>query len=153
MDPSESGIEGHHLAQLNLSWARAPLHGRVMAGFVARTPAVDAAGRQAPGFCWRHPPGEDDGLVFGDPRIVPNLSTWADLEALEAFVQGPVHGAVLRLGSRWFLPPGPTAQVLWWVPAGHHPTLQEARDRRDHLDRHGPTDVAFTALTARQPPA
>ncbi len=33
--------------------------------------------------------------------------------------------------------------VLWWVPAGHHPTLEEALARLDHLNQHGNSDHAF----------
>ena len=34
--------------------------------------------------------------------------------------------------------------TLWWVPAGHIPTVEEAKERLDHLDAHGPTPHAFT---------
>jgi len=34
--------------------------------------------------------------------------------------------------------------VLWWVPAGHRPTVAEAKDRLARLRRHGPTAEAFT---------
>jgi hypothetical protein len=33
--------------------------------------------------------------------------------------------------------------VLWWVPAGHIPTLTEAKERLDALRRDGPTPYAF----------
>jgi hypothetical protein len=33
--------------------------------------------------------------------------------------------------------------VMWWVPAGHKPTLEEALHRLDHLKRHGDSDHAF----------
>jgi hypothetical protein len=34
--------------------------------------------------------------------------------------------------------------VLWWVPAGHIPTVDEALERLDRLRRDGPTPAAFT---------
>jgi len=34
--------------------------------------------------------------------------------------------------------------VLWWVPAGHIPTLDEALSRLDLLEREGPGPEAFT---------
>ena len=34
--------------------------------------------------------------------------------------------------------------VLWWVPAGHIPTTDEARERLALLERDGPTPAAFT---------
>jgi hypothetical protein len=35
------------------------------------------------------------------------------------------------------------ATAMWWVPAGHVPTVAEARDRLAHLRAHGPTAFAF----------
>lgn len=34
--------------------------------------------------------------------------------------------------------------ALWWVPAGHIPTIEEAKERIAHLETHGPTQFAFT---------
>jgi len=34
--------------------------------------------------------------------------------------------------------------ALWWVPAGHLPTVAEAEARLEHLRSHGPTAHAFT---------
>ena len=33
---------------------------------------------------------------------------------------------------------------LWWVAAGHIPTIEEAKVRLEHLEAHGPTPHAFT---------
>ena len=33
--------------------------------------------------------------------------------------------------------------VMWWVPAGHRPTLEEALERLEHLRVHGDSDEAF----------
>jgi hypothetical protein len=41
--------------------------------------------------------------------------------------------------------------VLWWVPAGHIPTADEALDRLDRLRREGPTPAAFTFRTPFEP--
>jgi hypothetical protein len=32
---------------------------------------------------------------------------------------------------------------MWWIPAGHIPTPQEALARLEHLTRHGPSEHAF----------
>ena len=34
--------------------------------------------------------------------------------------------------------------VLWWVPAGHIPTLEEAKAKLAYLGEHGPSPEAFT---------
>jgi hypothetical protein len=38
--------------------------------------------------------------------------------------------------------------VLWWVPAGHIPSLDEAEERLEHIRKHGPTAHAFTVREA-----
>jgi hypothetical protein len=39
---------------------------------------------------------------------------------------------------------------MWWVPAGHRPSLEEALERLDHLRAHGDTDHAFGWAHARE---
>ena len=34
--------------------------------------------------------------------------------------------------------------ALWWVPQGHIPTVEEARERLEHLRMHGATAYAFS---------
>ncbi len=34
--------------------------------------------------------------------------------------------------------------ALWWVPAGHIPSIAQAKERLAHLQEHGPTPYAFT---------
>ena len=34
--------------------------------------------------------------------------------------------------------------ALWWIPAGHIPTVAEGLERLAHLKQHGPTARAFT---------
>jgi hypothetical protein len=43
--------------------------------------------------------------------------------------------------------------VLWWVPEGHIPTMEEAKARLEHLERHGLTPTAFTFRQAFPPDA
>ena len=33
--------------------------------------------------------------------------------------------------------------VMWWVAAGHRPTIEEAKERLEYLTAHGPSDHAF----------
>lgn len=37
--------------------------------------------------------------------------------------------------------------ALWWVPAGHRPTVTEAEARLLHLRANGPAPYAFTLRT------
>jgi hypothetical protein len=42
--------------------------------------------------------------------------------------------------------------VLWWIPAGHGPHLNEAIERLEHLREHGPDSYAFSFAKPFGPP-
>jgi hypothetical protein len=42
--------------------------------------------------------------------------------------------------------------VLWWVPAGHRPGIEEGVAKLEWLRAHGPTSEAFTFRRAFPPP-
>lgn len=134
-----------HLAQLNIATLKAPLESPEMAEFVANLGPVNALAEAAPGFLWRLQTEAGDATAlrpFG-PELLVNLSLWRDAAALSDFVYHSAHTQFVRRRREWFVPmPGPT-QVLWWVRAGHHPTLEEAADRLERLRSSGPTAVAF----------
>jgi hypothetical protein len=52
------------------------------------------------------------------------------------------------LAEHWFEHFEGPAVALWWVPAGHRPTMDEALARLAHLKAHGPDDCAFDWKTA-----
>jgi hypothetical protein len=54
------------------------------------------------------------------------------------------HVRVLRERAKWFDKMGEAHMVLWWVPAGHMPSVEEARDRLMQLRSQGETPAAFT---------
>ena len=136
-----------HLAQLNIARPRGPLDGPVMAEFMANLERINALGDASPGFVWRLQ-GEDGNATgleqpFG-PEIIVNMTVWRDVEALRAFVFRSEHVGFLRRRAEWFERLDGPPTVLWWVPAGHLPTLIEAKERLDALAADGPTAMAFT---------
>jgi len=42
--------------------------------------------------------------------------------------------------------------VLWWVPAGHRPTVAQAEERLNLIRAHGPSPHAFTFRERSPPP-
>jgi hypothetical protein len=42
--------------------------------------------------------------------------------------------------------------TMWWIPAGHVPTLAEARERAEHLAANGPSEFAFSFRPLFAPP-
>ena len=73
-----------------------------------------------------------------------NLSVWESREALWEYVYRSGHLDVMRQRTEWFELPAGDHLVLWWVPAGHIPSVDEAAERLELLNRQGPTPAAFT---------
>ena len=132
----------YHLAQVNVARPRAPLDSPTLAGFMAQLDPINALADTAPGFVWRLQTEDGNATairVLGDENLMINLSVWESLEALGAFVYDSRHRDVMRRRREWFVPLGEVYQALWWVPAGHVPTVGEAEARLLHLRSRGPT--------------
>jgi hypothetical protein len=137
----------HDLAQYNIAWVNAPLDDPVMADFVANLDRVNQLAEESPGFVWRHQ--TDDGnstaiRVRDDDRIIINFSTWASVEDLHAYAFRTGHAEMYRRRKEWFWHETEPFAVLWWLPRGHVPTVEEAEERLRQLEREGPTPAAFT---------
>ena len=72
------------------------------------------------------------------------MSVWEDVESLRDYAFRSAHRDVLARRNEWFDRMEEAYAVLWWVPAGTIPTLEEACARLDSLHRLGPTVMAFT---------
>jgi hypothetical protein len=136
----------YHLAQLNLGLFRHPLDADEMAEFAAALEPINAIAEATPGFVWRLT--GDDGAPSSfvdvpgadDPLWAPNMSVWEDLESLKHFMYKSGHASYLRRRAEWFQKPDRPINVLWWLPAGEIPALEDAIARLDHLAEHGPSE-------------
>lgn len=138
--------EGTHLAQLNVATALDDLDSERLADFVAALDGVNALAERSPGFVWRLK--DDSGNATGiqatdNPRLIVNLSVWETAEQLEHFVWNTVHKRVYAKRAKWFEGPRQAHLVMWWVPAAHVPSVEEAFARLEHLREHGSSDRAF----------
>jgi len=139
------------LAQLNVARPLQPLDAPALADFVAALEPVNALADASPGFVWRMQTERGDATEVrwgGDDELVVNLSVWSSVLALADFVYGGDHLAVMRRRREWFGPMDRSVTVLWWIPAGHRPTLGEAAERLNALRQHGPSPFAFTFRAA-----
>ena len=141
--------EGVHLAQLNIGRLVAPTDDPRVRAFMDALDLVNGLGKRMPGFVWMMEGsgepgrGNTDVKIDGDPRFVSNLTVWESVAALETFVWGTVHRKFYQRRAEWFEALGEMHFVMWWVPAGHRPDLDEGLARLDHLRRHGDSDHAF----------
>lgn len=137
----------YHVAQLNIALPREPLDTPLLAEFVELLEPVNALADASPGFVWRLQTEDGDATAvrgFGDDRLIVNMSVWTSIDALADFVYGDAHLAVMRRRREWFHRFEAAFTVLWWVPAGHRPTVAEAEERLERLRRDGPSPQAFT---------
>jgi hypothetical protein len=137
----------YHLAQVNIARMLAPLTDPVMAGFVAELDTINALADNSPGFIWRlqTPEGNATNLrPYEDDLILVNLSLWANLADLSSFVYKSRHRHVLQQRQKWFQRFDGPYLALWWVPAGHIPDVEEAKERLAYLRANGETLYAFS---------
>jgi hypothetical protein len=135
----------YQLAQFNVAVMKAPLESPVMADFVANLERINALADRSPGFLWRLQEEGADATSYrpmGDGTLV-NMSVWADVKSLNDYVYQSAHVQIMRRRREWFERMPEASLVLWWVPAGHRPPLDEAIARLTMLREKGPTPAAF----------
>lgn len=137
----------YNIAQVNIGRIRAELDDPIMAGFVNRLDEINALADTSPGFVWRLKTDANNATYFrpfNDERTLLNMSVWETVEQLRQFVFQTLHLELLRQRHAWFEKFEGAYTALWWVPVGHIPGIDEAKRRLAHLDKHGPTQFAFT---------
>ena len=138
-----------HLAELNIGRLRAPTDSPVVREFMENLDRINGLGKSMPGFVWMMEGSGEPGRgntevkLEGDPQFVSNLTVWEDVESLERFVWGTVHRKFYERREEWFEVLGDMHFVMWWVPVGHEPTIEEALARLAHRKTHGDSDEAF----------
>jgi len=137
-----------HLAQVNIGRFRAPIGDPIMQGFRDQLGPINAIADRTPGFVWRLQTDDGDATAIrpdtSDPLMAINMSVWESLESLRQFVYQSAHVGPMRDRRQWFEPIDGPIQALWWVPAGHIPTVAEAWDKLRILKERGPSADAFT---------
>ena len=136
----------YELAQVNIGRLRAPIDHPMIKDFADNLDPINALAEASPGFVWRLT-GDGNNATdlqpFDDAMIAINMSVWTDIPSLGAYVYRSGHVQFMRRRREWFEHMD-LYMVLWWVPAGHRPTIEEAKQRLALLEANGPTPQAFT---------
>jgi hypothetical protein len=145
-----------HLAQVNIGRLRAPIDDPLIGDFVGALDRINALADGSPGFVWRLQTDAGNATELqptDDELVIINMSVWESVDALADFVYRSDHTAFLRRRREWFERYGRAYAAMWWIPAGHLPTIGEALDRLDRIDANGPTHEAFTFAVRFPPPS
>ena len=140
-------MPNYHLAQINIARLLAPIDDPLLAEFVAQLAPINALADSSPGFVWRLQTESGDATsiqVYDDNMIIVNLTVWEDVNSLREFAYKSAHAGVMRDRMRWFEKFNGPYYALWWVPAGHIPSTEEAKERLEHLREQGDSAYAFS---------
>jgi hypothetical protein len=140
-------VSSHHLAQINVARLRAPLDDPEVAEFVAALDPINALAEASLGFVWRFQTEDGNATAarpYDDDLIIVNFSTWESIGALADYVYRSEHTGFLRRRREWFERMDQPVVAMWWVPAGHRPSVEEAVARLELVRRDGPGPQAFT---------
>jgi len=138
---------GCQLAQINVGQLVAPSGDPRVQPFFDALDRINALAESSPGFIWRlksESGNATDILPTQDPLFIVNMSVWSDADALFNFVYRTAHTPVMAQRKQYFARFEGAYQALWWIPAGHRPSVDEGLSRLWRLDRYGPTSDAFT---------
>lgn len=156
-DQTMSDVTTWHLAQINIGRLLHPVDDPRVGDFMNNLDPINELAEQSPGYVWRLQ--DDSGnataiRAFDDETILPNLTVWESIEALKDYVFKSDHARFLRRRREWFAPMDDLPVLtMWWIPAGHLPTLVEAKERIEHLAANGPTEYAFSFHPTFGPPS
>lgn len=145
----------YHLAQVNIGRALAAPDDPLMQGFMSRLEEINRLAEATPGFVWRLQTDAGDATAlrpYEDERILINMSVWESVEALQRYVYKSAHADVMKRRREWFEKFDGVYTALWWVAAGHLPTIEEAKERLAYLNEHGVSEYAFTFQKPFPPP-
>jgi hypothetical protein len=140
-------MDNFHLAQINIAQAKDHMESSTMQGFVSRLDEINAIADHADGFVWRLQTEEGDTTsiqAFEDEKLIVNMSVWQDVASLKHYVYKSMHVELIQDRDAWFDKIQTVHQALWWVPAGHIPSIEEGKIRLALLQKEGPSAKAFT---------
>ncbi len=146
----------YQLAQFSISLAKYPLDDPRMDGFTNQLQEINQLADGRDGFIWRLQSDAGDATAFrgyDNPMVLLNMSVWDSLKSLREFVFKSAHSGPYRAARSWFHELQGPVTALWWVEAGHQPTVEEGVARLEAVKYLGSTDYAFAFRGACPPPS
>ncbi|WP_299714199.1 DUF3291 domain-containing protein [uncultured Tenacibaculum sp.] len=83
---------------------------------------------------------------YEDKLIFINMSVWENYETLRNYSYKTVHSYFLKSRKKWSNEIEGHKAVLWYIDQGHIPTVAEAKEKLDLLNKNGSTPDAFSMV-------
>ncbi|MEP2056883.1 MAG: DUF3291 domain-containing protein [Maribacter litoralis] len=137
----------YQLAQINIARMKGVnINDPIMKEFVDNLDKVNELAEHSEGFIWRLKDETNDATNFNpynDEQVIINISVWKTVELLETFVYQTFHTDFLRRRKEWFHKFGKVSTAMWWISEGDYPTVQNAVELLDYLQKNGASQKVF----------
>jgi hypothetical protein len=146
----------YHIAEINVARMKGVnINDPIMQEFVENLDKVNEVAESSDGFVWRLKDDNNNATdinPYNDEQVIINVSVWNSIAALEQYVYKSFHTDFLKRRREWFHTYGKVHTAMWWVPAGTVPTIEEAVQKLDDLEKNGPTQDVFNFRTKFEAP-
>lgn len=146
----------YQLAEINIARMKGVnINDPIMKEFVENLDNVNAIAESSDGFVWRLKDDNNNatGLnPYHDEQVIINVSVWESIETLEHFMYKTFHSDFLKRRKEWFQTFGKAYTAMWWIPEGHFPTMKEAIDKLDYLQKNRASPAVFDFRKKFLPP-
>lgn len=141
----------YQLAEINIARMKGVnINDPLMKEFVDNLDKVNALAESSPGFIWRFKDESNNATSFNpynDEQVIINISVWDSIEHLENYMYKTLHSEFLKRRREWFHRFGKVYTAMWWIPCGQFPTVQEAVNNLEYLQKNGATEKVFDFKT------
>ena len=139
----------YNLAQFNIIKLKDRLDSPIIKEFKDFLTPINLLAEESPGFVWRlkDESGEsaaDIETPYEDELIFVNMSVWQNYQSLKNYTYQTVHNYFLKSRKKWSSEIDGHKAVMWYIKKGITPTLAEAKEKLDLLNKLGSTRDAFS---------
>jgi hypothetical protein len=142
-------VNEFYIAHTNIGVLRSSINSLLLSDYASAFDEINSLADASEGHVWRYIADARDNSqrFFEDPNMLINISVWKTIDSLKVFTYKTIHGEYYARRKKWFkdwnLRLEAHHMALWWVPAYHKPSIQEAVARAQSLSQKGPSSFAF----------
>ena len=135
------------LAEINVARMKGVrINDPIMKEFVDNLDRVNQLAEDSEGFVWRLKDESNNATnlnPYNDEQVIINISVWQSVESLEQYVYKTFHNDFLKRRREWFQTYGKVHTAMWWIHHGQFPTVEDAVEKLDYLQKNGASPFVF----------